>query len=83
MFCTLTSLPSMLIILLCFCLDSSAGFCMPCQELNKKNTLWDLDRSFHPQSLLRGKSLLFRLILLVVADHSGTFSIIKGSPRYA
>ena len=42
---TLTFLP-MLIILLCFYLDSSAGFCMPCLELNRRNTLWDLDRSF-------------------------------------
>ena len=46
MFYTLTSLPSMVIILLCFYLDSSAGFCMPCHEINKKTTLWDLDCSF-------------------------------------
>ena len=49
MFYTLTSL-SMLIILLCFNFDSSSGFCMPCHELNRKNTLWDLNRS----SLTRG-----------------------------
>ena len=45
MFYTLKSL-HMLIILVCFYLDSSAGFCMPCSELNKKNALWDLDGSF-------------------------------------
>ena len=45
MFYTLTLLP-MLIIFLCLYLDSSAGFCMPCHGLNKKNSLWDLDRSF-------------------------------------
>ena len=51
MFYALTSLSSMLIILLCFYLDSSAGFCMPCHEPNRKNTLWDLDRSFSTRGL--------------------------------
>jgi len=50
MFYTLTSLP-MLIILLCVYLDSSAGFCMPCHELNRKKTLWDLDPSFSTRGL--------------------------------
>ena len=46
MFYTLTSL-RMLIILLCSYLDSSAEFCMPCHELNKR----DLDRSFSARGL--------------------------------
>ena len=50
MFYTLTLLP-MLIIFLCFYFDSSAGFCMPCYELNRRDTLWDLDRSFSTRSL--------------------------------
>ena len=50
MFYNLTFLP-MLIILLCFHLNSSAGYCMPCHELNRKNTLWDLDHSFSTRDL--------------------------------
>jgi hypothetical protein len=50
MFYTLTLLPT-LIISLCFYLDSSAGFCMPCHELNRRDTLLDLDRSFSTRGL--------------------------------
>ena len=50
MFYTLTLLP-MLIILLCFYLDSSAGYCMPCRKPNRINALWDLDRSFSTRDL--------------------------------
>ncbi|KAF8817186.1 hypothetical protein BYT27DRAFT_7229123 [Phlegmacium glaucopus] len=40
MFNSLT-LPVLLITLLCFYLDSSAGSCMPCHEPNRRDAPWD------------------------------------------
>jgi len=35
------TLPALLITLLCFYLDSSAGSCMPCHKPNRRDTPWD------------------------------------------